>query len=131
MLKIQDEEWYQELSRQLSSYKWKQTRIEILADRLTHSVLPTTKCTASYGDKNGDAHDYDKDEAEYELLRKEVNAIGAALKILTEIEHEIIKQKFFERKRDVIIYEMLVPMAPGTYYKTLNSAMRSMYKVLK
>lgn len=131
MLKIQDEEWYQELSRKLSSYRWKQTRMEILEGRLYNSVLPSTKCTASYGENSGDQHDYDEDELEYERLKKEVGAITAALKLLTEVEHEIIRQKFFERKRDVIIYEMLVPMAPGTYYKTLNAAMRSMHKVLK
>ena len=65
-----------------------------------------------------------------EQLRIKVAGIEFALGALILKERKIVELKFFERYRDVIIYEMKLLMAPATFYKTLNSAMKTMREIL-
>lgn len=46
-------------------------------------------------------------------------------------ERQIVELKFFERRRNVLIYEVNMPMAPNTFYKELDSAMKTMRDILK
>lgn len=51
------------------------------------------------------------DETELEQLKVKVTSIEFCFGALTETERRIIELKFFERHRDVIIYEMELPMS--------------------
>lgn len=130
--RIQNEDWYKQLASALYNYKSNKARKAILEERLLQSVLPTERVTAKYGETSaGGGHDYDKDEAELERLRHKVKSIDIAMETLTTSERAIIEYKFFERRKDIIIYEMLIPMAPATFYKKLDDAMEKLYFVVK
>lgn len=126
--KIQNEPWYHEISGELRQYKKYKARIGVLEARMIRQTGPANNLSARYGE-NGSTVD-DTDEEELEQLKIKVASIEFALGALTTTERKIVELKFFERHRDVIIYEMDLLMAPATFYKTLNQAMKTMKEIL-
>lgn len=127
-MKIQDQEWYKETAHELRQYKKYKGRIGVLEARMLRLTGPSSRVTASYGEAGATKPDTDEDELEQ--LKVRVASIDYALQALTEIERRIIKLKYFERRRDIFIYEMDIPMSPTTYYKALNNAMITVKKIL-
>lgn len=129
--KIQEEKWYKEIAVELRKYKKYKARIGVLESRMLRQTGPNNKMLAQYGGITAGAPSVeDTDEEELEQLKVKVEGIEYALGALTEIERRIIELKFFERHRDVIIYEMDLLMAPATFYKTLNNVMETIYEIL-
>ena len=126
--KIQNEQWYHEIAGELRQYKKYKARIGVLESRMIRQTGPVNHLSARYGE--GGATIEDTGEEELEQLRIKVAGIEFALGALTLTERKIVELKFFERYRDVIIYEMKLLMAPATFYKTLNSAMKTMREIL-
>ena len=92
---------------------------------------PINKVSAQYGDVTGGAGCVeDTDEEELEQLKVKVESIEFALNALTATERKIVELKFFERHRDVIIYEMDILMAPATFYKELTNALKTVQEIL-
>ena len=92
---------------------------------------PANKVLAPYGGINAGAPtEEDTDEVELEQLKVKVTSIEFALGALTETERRIIELKFFERHKNVIIYDMDLPMAPNTFYKELDNAMETIKEIL-
>lgn len=129
--KIQDEQWYRQLSSELRHYKQYRARIGVLEARMIRQCGPGGKVLAVYGGVNAGAPTIeDTDEQELDELKVKVASIEFALGALTETERKIIELKFFERHRDVIIYEMDMLMAPATFYKALNRALKTIQEIL-
>ncbi len=129
--KIQNEPWYQEIAAELRQYRKYKARIGVLEARMIRQVGPSSKVLAPYGGINSGAGTAeDTDEQELEQLKIKAASIEFALSALTTTERKIIELKFFERHRDVIIYEMELLMAPATFYKTLNNAMKTVKEIL-
>lgn len=129
--KIQDEPWYRQLSSELRRYKQYKARIGVLEARMIRQCGPGSKVLASYGGVNAGAPTVeDTDEQELEQLNVKVTSIECALGALTETERKIIELKFFERHRDVIIYEMELPMSTVKFYKELGNAMILIKEIL-
>lgn len=129
--KIQDEQWYRDISAELRHYKRHKARIGVLEARMIRQTGPANKILASYGGVNaGSPTVEDTDEQELEQLKARVSDIDLALGALTDTERKIIELKFFERHRDVIIYEMELPMSTVKFYKELGSAMKLIKEIL-
>lgn len=126
--KIQNEPWYHEIAGELRQYKKYKARIGVLEARMIRQTGPVNNLSARYGEDGATVED--TDEEELEGLKIKVARIEFALGALTTTERKIIELKFFERHRDVIIYEMDMLMAPATFYKTLNQAMKTMKEIL-
>lgn len=123
-VKMQDEPWYREIATELRHYKKYKARIGVLEARMIRQTGPANKVLAPYGGINAGAPtEEDTDEVELEQLKVKVTSIEFALGALTETERRIIELKFFERHRDVIIYEMELPMSTVKFYKELGNAM--------
>mgnify|MGYP001750594423 CR=1 FL=1 len=130
-VKMQDEPWYREIAAELRHYKKYKARIGVLEARMIRQTGPANKVLAPYGGINAGAPtEEDTDEAELEQLKVKVTSIEFALGALTETERRIIELKFFERHKNVIIYDMDLPMAPNTFYKELDSAMETIKEIL-
>ena len=128
---MQDEKWYRELSSELRHYKQYKARIGVLEARMIRQCGPGGKVLASYGGVNAGAPTTeDTDEEELEELKVKVTGIELALGALTETERRIIELKFFERRRDVIIYDMELPMSTVKFYKELGNAMKLIKEIL-
>lgn len=127
--KIQNESWYQEIAGELRQYKKYKARIGVLEARMIRQTGPANNLSARYGENSVTVDD--TDEEELEQLKIKVASIEFALGALTTTERKIVELKFFERHRDVIIYEMDLLMAPATFYKTLNQAMKTMKEILR
>lgn len=129
--KIQDESWYQEIATELRQYKKYKARIGVLESRMIRQTGPNNKVLAQYGGiTSGSGSLEDTDEEELEQLKVKVKGIEFALSALTETERRIIELKFFERQRDVIVYEMKLPMSTVKYYKELGNAMKLIKEIL-
>lgn len=129
--RIQDEPWYREIATELRQYKKYKARIGVLEARMIRQTGPINKVSAQYGDITGSAGCVeDTDEEEMEQLKVKVESIEFALSALTATERKIVELKFFERHRDVIIYEMDILMAPATFYKELTNAMKAVQEIL-
>lgn len=129
--KIQDESWYKEIAAELRQYKKYKARIGVLESRMIRQTGPNNKVLAQYGGiTSGSGSVEDTDEEELEQLKVKVKGIEFALSALTMTERKIVELKFFERHRDVIIYEMDLLMAPATFYKTLNNIMETIHEIL-
>ena len=129
--KIQNEPWYKEIAAELRQYKKYKARIGVLEARMIRQVGPSSKVLAPYGGINsGSGTAEDTDEQELEQLKIKAASIEYALSALTTTERKIIELKFFERHKNVIIYDMDLPMAPNTFYKELDSAMRTIKEIL-
>ena len=126
--KIQNEPWYHEIAGELRQHKKYKARIGVLEARMIRQTGPVNNLSARYGEDGATVED--TDEEELEQLKIKVASIEFALGALTTTERKIIELKFFERHRDVIIYEMDMLMAPATFYKTLNQAMKTMKEIL-
>jgi len=126
--KIQNELWYQEIASELRQYKKYKARIGVLEARMIRQTGPVNNLSARYGEDGATVED--TDEEELEQLKVKVASIEFALGALTTTERRIVELKFFERHRDVIIYEMDMLMAPATFYKALNNAMKTMKEIL-
>lgn len=98
---------------------------------MIRQIGPINKLAAQYGDIVGGSHAGNEDEEELEVLKAKVKGIEYALDALTVTERQIVELKFFERRRNVLIYEVNMPMAPNTFYKELDSAMKTMRDILK
>lgn len=129
--KIQDESWYQEIATELRQYKKYKARIGVLESRMIRQTGPNNKVLAQYGGiTSGSGSLEDTDEEELEQLKVKVKGIEFALSALTMTERKIIELKFFERRKNVMIYDMDLPMAPNTFYKELDNAMKTVYEIL-
>ena len=129
--RIQDEPWYHEITEELRQYKKYKARIGVLEARMLRQTGPINKVSAQYGDVTGGAGCVeDTDEEELEQLKVKVESIEFALSALTATERKIVELKFFERHRDVIIYEMDILMAPATFYKELTNALKTVQEIL-
>lgn len=126
--KIQNEPWYQEIAGELRQYKKYKARIGVLEARMIRQTGPVNNLSARYGEDGATVED--TDEEELEQLKVKVTGIELALGALTTTERKIVELKFFERHRDAIIYEMDMLMAPATFYKALNNAMKTMKEIL-
>ena len=126
--KIQNEPWYYEIANELRQYKKYKARIGVLEARMLRQTGPVNNLSARYGEDGATVED--TDEEELEQLKIKVASIEFALGALTTTERKIVELKFFERHRDIIIYEMDMPMSQTTFYKTLNSAMKTMKEIL-
>lgn len=130
-VKMQDEPWYREIAAELRHYKKYKARIGVLEARMIRQTGPANKVLAPYGGINAGAPtEEDTDEVELEQLKVKVTSIEFALGALTETERRIIELKFFERHKNVIIYDMDLPMAPNTFYKELDNAMETIKEIL-
>lgn len=130
-VKMQDEPWYREIATELRHYKKYKARIGVLEARMIRQTGPANKVLASYGGINAGAPtEEETDETELEQLKVKVTSIEFALGALTETERRIIELKFFERHRDVIIYEMELPMSTVKFYKELGNAMVLIKEIL-
>lgn len=130
--KIQDESWYQEIATELGQYKKYKARIGVLESRMIRQTGPNNKVLAQYGGiTSGSGSIEDTDEEELEQLKVKVKGIEFALSALTMTERKIVELKFFERHRDVIIYEMDMPMSSKTFYKLLNNSMKTVQEILR
>ena len=128
---MQDEPWYREIATELRHYKKYKARIGVLEARMIRQTGPANKVLASYGGINAGAPtEEETDETELEQLKVKVTSIEFALGALTETERRIIELKFFERHKNVIIYDMDLPMAPNTFYKELDNAMETIKEIL-
>lgn len=129
--RIQDEPWYHEIAAELRQYKKYKARIGVLEARMIRQTGPINKVLAQYGEVTGGVGcAEDTDEEELEQLKIKVESIEFALSALTTTERKIVELKFFERHRDVIIYEMNILMAPATFYKELTNAMKTVQEIL-
>lgn len=130
-VKMQDEPWYREIAAELRHYKKYKARIGVLETRMIRQMGSANTILTSYDGINaGVSTEEDNDETELELLRIKVTSIEFALGALTEIERRIIELKFLERHKNVIIYDMDLPMAPNTFYKELGGAMETIKEIL-
>lgn len=129
--KMQNEQWYRDIASELRQYKKYKARIGTLEARMIRQIGPINKLAAQYGDIVGGSHAGNEDEEELEVLKAKVKGIEYALDALTVTERQIVELKFFERRRNVLIYEVNMPMAPNTFYKELDSAMKTMRDILK
>ena len=129
--KMQNEQWYREIATELRQYKKYKARIGVLEARMIRQTGPINKVSAQYGDiTSGAGCVEDTDEEELEQLKVKVESIEFALSALTVPERKIVELKFFERHRDVIIYEMDMPMSSTTFYKLLNGSMKTVQEIL-
>ena len=126
--KIQNEPWYHEIAGELRQYKKYKARIGVLEARMIRQTGPVNNLSARYGEDGATVEDMD--EEELERLKIKVASIEFALGALTTTERKIIELKFFERHRDVIIYEMDMPMSSTTFYKLLNGSMKTIREIL-
>lgn len=130
-MRIQDEKWYKATAHELKQYKKYKSRIKVLEGRLIAQTGPINKLTATYGGlTDGEPSKASTDESELYQLKMKAAAIEAAQEALTEVERRIIELKFFEHKRDVIIYEMYILMSPATFYRRLTTAMKTVKEIL-
>lgn len=130
--KIQDEQWYEALAKDLYQYRTYKARIGVLEARMIRQAGPSSRVLAAYGDITESAvASLDTDEAELEQLKSKVASIELALGALTDVERKIIELKYFERRKHIMIYEMFLPMAPNTFYKELDNALETIQKVTK
>ena len=127
--KIQNEPWYHEIAGELRQYKKYKARIGVLEARMIRQTGPVNNLSARYGEDGATVED--TDEEELERLKIKVASIEFALGALTTTERKIIELKFFERRKNVLIYDMDLPMAPNTFYKELDSAMKTIRKIIK
>lgn len=127
--KIQNEPWYHEIAGELRQYKKYKARIGVLEARMIRQTGPVNNLSARYGEDGATVED--TDEGELEQLKIKVASIEFALGALTTTERKIIELKFFERRKNVLIYDMDLPMAPNTFYKELDSAMKTIRKIIK
>ena len=127
--KIQNEPWYYEIAGELRQYKKYKARIGVLEARMIRQTGPVNNLSARYGEDGATVED--TDEEELERLKIKVASIEFALGALTTTERKIIELKFFERRKNVLIYDMDLPMAPNTFYKELDSAMKTIRKIIK
>ena len=129
--KIKQEDWYIKTTNELLTYNKNKRRIELLEDKMEQIPGPTNKLVANYGGavdvKQGLSA---AEEIELYDLRGRVKNIEIALKALTEKELSLINLRFFEKHRDIIIYQMDQPMAATTYYKYLNEAVKTIAEIL-
>ena len=110
-----------DLGEYLNEYKQKKSRIDILEAKLVRQTAPHSHLTAKYGeDYFVKAKEYEEELAE---AKEAVNSIERAMQALTDDERKIIELKYFERKKDIIIYSMECPMSAATFYKRLKSAL--------
>ena len=127
--KIQNEPWYYEIANELRQYKKYKARIGVLEARMLRQTGPVNNLSARYGEDGATVED--TDEEELEQLKIKVASIEFALGALTTTERKIVELKFFERRKYVLIYDMDLPMAPNTFYKELDSAMKTIRKIIK
>lgn len=127
--KIQNEPWYHEIAGELRQYKKYKARIGVLEARMIRQTGPVNNLSARYGEEGATVED--TDEEELERLKIKVASIEFALGALTTTERKIIELKFFERRKNVLIYDMDLPMAPNTFYKELDNAMKTIRKIIK
>ena len=130
---IHKNEWFKKTVIELRGYRILQKRIEVIEILLRKQVGPDAKAVANYG-----AHVYGKSnpeeisklEVELEEKQRRLEAIEKSFEVLDELEQRIVELKFKRGYRDRRIYEVELPMSPGTFYEYHNEAVIKMAKCL-